>query len=109
LGETLGRRRMSEYTKDKLDKLSLVELKVIAKELKISIAGSKTEIIKRILAEFKPQPILINTHQPRDGKKVIGVAINDKEKLVKMGQLVEKSQATYQYYSMGVVYFDTIL
>jgi hypothetical protein len=32
LGKTLGRRRMSEYTKDKLDKLSLVELKVIAKE-----------------------------------------------------------------------------
>jgi len=100
---------MSEYTKEKLDKLSLVELKVIAKELKISIAGTKTEIIKRILSEFKPQPILINIHQPRDGKKTIGVALNDKEKLVRMGQLVEKSQASFQYYSMGVMYYDTIV
>ena len=37
---------MNEYTKEKLNKLSLVELKVIAKELKISIVGSKSDLIK---------------------------------------------------------------
>jgi len=52
LGKTLGRRGMSEYTKDKL---------------------------------------------------------NDKEKLVKMGSMVEKSQASFSYYSMGVVYYETIV
>ena len=64
---------MNEYTKEKLNKLSLVELKVIAKELKISIVGSKSDLIKRILAEFKPQPIQINTHQIKDGKTIIGI------------------------------------
>jgi hypothetical protein len=109
LGKTLGRRRMNEYTKEKLNKLSLVELKVIAKELKISIVGSKSDLIKRILAEFKPQPIQINTHPMKDGKRIVGVQLNDKEKLVKMGSMVEKSQASFSYYSMGVVYYETIV
>ena len=98
---------MNEYTKEKLNKLSLVELKVIAKELKISIVGSK--LIKRILAEFKPQPIQINTHPIKDGKTIIGISLNDKEKLVKMGSMVEKSQSSFSYYSMGVVYYETIV
>lgn len=100
---------MSEYTKDKLDKLSLVEIKVIAKELKISITGSKSDLIKRILGEFKPQPIQINAHPIKDGKRIVGVQLNDKEKLVKMGSMVEKSQASFSYYSMGVVYYETIV
>jgi hypothetical protein len=108
LGKTLGRRRMNEYTKEKLNKLSLVELKVIAKELKISIVGSKSDLIKRILGEFKPQPIQINTHQIKDGKTIVGILLNDKEKLVKIGSLIEKSQASFSYYSMGVVYYETI-
>ena len=100
---------MNEYTKEKLNKLSLVELKVIAKELKISIVGSKSDLIKRILAEFNPQPIQINTHQIKDGKTIIGISLNDKEKLVKMGSMVEKSQSSFCYYSMGVVYYETIV
>lgn len=100
---------MNEYTKEKLNKLSLVELKAIAKELKISIVGSKSDLIKRILAEFKPQPIQINTHQIKDGKTIIGISLNDKEKLVKMGSMVEKSQSSFSYYSMGVVYYETIV
>ena len=100
---------MTTYTKEKLDKLSLVELKVIAKEIKIPINGSKPELIKKILLEFKPQPVVINTHQVRDGRKIVGVAISDKEKLQKMGSLVERSLATYSYSSMGVIYYETIV
>lgn len=100
---------MSEYTKEKLDKLSLVEIKVIAKELKISITGSKSDLIKRILGEFKPQPIQINTHPIKEGKRIVGVQLNDKEKLIKMGSMIEKSQASFSYYSMGVVYYEIIV
>lgn len=100
---------MNEYTKDKLNKLSLVELKVIAKELKISIVGTKSNLLKRILCEFKPQPIQINTHQIKDGKIILGIPSNDKEKLIKMGSMIEKSQASFYYYSMGVVYYETIV
>ena len=81
---------MTEYTKQKLDSQSLVEIKLIAKELKISIAGTKSELIRRILAEFKPQPVLINTHPPKDGKQIIGIKLNDKDRLVQNSSLIDK-------------------
>ena len=97
---------MTEYTKQKLDSKSLVEIKLIAKELKISIAGTKSELIRRILAEFKPQPVLINTHPPKDGKQIVGIKLNDKDRLIQNSSLIEQKKSRFVYYSMGAVYFE---
>lgn len=97
---------MNNLTKQNLDSKSLVELKVLAKELKLSIAGSKSEIIRRILGEFKPQPVLINTHPIKDGRKIIGIKMDDNDNLKMNGVKVEQKNSRFVYYSMGVLYFE---
>lgn len=95
-----------EYTKEKLDNLSLVEIKHICKSHKLPFTGTKSRLIKLILDLYKPEVVTINDHKGLyNGKKIVGIKLTDKEGLVNMGKMVEKSNAKFSYYSMGVSYY----
>lgn len=96
-----------EYTKEKLNKLSLVELKHICKGHNLPITGTKSNLIKLILDLYKPEVTSINEHKGLyNGKKIIGIKLIDKEGLTSMGKMVEKGKSKFTYYSMGVTYFS---
>lgn len=96
------------YTKKDLQEKSLIELRYICKKHKITIGTKKSTMIKNILDFFSdPEPI-INSNKilslPQ-GKKIVPVKINEKEKLIEVGKHVEKGTAKILYYSFGVLYY----
>lgn len=99
------------YTKEQLQGLHEIELKDICKKLKIVYSGKKSQIIKRIIDESTPEdykPVV--TSYPFSvappGKKWLGVALDDIEKSVKIGKLVEQGKANFLFYSMKVRYYE---
>jgi len=98
-----------EITKDNLKKLSLQELKILAKSYKLLIGGTKTQIIKRILDHTRPEPVVVHSHPASLsplGRKIVGAKTTEGDKLRQLGQQVEKKRAFKLYYSMGVHYFE---
>ena len=98
-----------EITKDNLKKLSLQELKILAKSYKLLIGGTKTQIIKRLLDHTRPEPVVVNSHPASLsplGRKIVGAKTTEGDKLRQLGQQVEKKHAFKLYYSMGVHYFE---
>ena len=55
-----------EYNRENLNKLSLVELKVICKNLRLKLTGTKAQLIKSIIDLMKPQPEVVSI--PKDFK-----------------------------------------
>lgn len=97
-----------EHTRENLNKLSLVEIKLICKEYNLHRTGTKSVLIKRILDFTKPIPITINIpteYKPPKGQKVIGVLLTDSEKHKQIGKLREKNKVKDLYYSMGAHYY----
>ena len=98
-----------EITKENLKKLSLQELKILAKSYKLLIGGTKTQIIKRLLDHTRPEPVVVHSH-PESlsplGRKIVGAKTTEGDKLRQLGQQVEKKYAFKLYYSMGVHYFE---
>jgi hypothetical protein len=98
-----------EITKDNLKKLSLQELKILAKSYKVLIGGTKTQIIKRLLDHTRPEPVVVHSHPASLsplGRKIVGAKTTEGDKLRQLGQQVEKKYAFKLYYSMGVHYFE---
>lgn len=98
-----------EITKENLKKLSLQELKILAKSYKLLIGGTKTQIIKRLLDHTRPEPVVIHSHPASLsplGRKIVGAKTTEGDKLRQLGQQVEKKHAFKLYYSMGVHYFE---
>lgn len=96
------------YTKEELNKLSLVELKLICKEYRLHRTGTKSNLIKSILDSEKEDPIIVSIpkeYKPPKGKKVIGLKIDEKEKRFQLGREREKNKVQTLYYSMGVHYY----
>jgi len=97
-----------KYTREDLKKLSLVELKVICKDLHLIRTGTKSELVKIILEATKPEPTVVSIpkeYKPPKGKKVIGLKLNEQDKLSQIGRLREKGKVVNLYYSMGVHYY----
>ena len=98
-----------EITKENLKKLSLQELKILAKSYKLLIGGTKTQIIKRLLDHTRPEPVVVHSHPSSLsplGRKIVGAKTTEGDKLRQLGQQVEKKYAFKLYYSMGVHYFE---
>lgn len=92
-----------------LKKLSLQELKIVSSEYKLNRTGTRSELIKRIWALAKPEPITINNHPASltpSGRKVVGVKLSDSEKQKQIGAQREKGNIIMLYYSMGVHYYE---
>ena len=88
--------------------LSLVELKNICKNRRLSYSGSKKQLVKRLNDFEKPTPIVINDHKHLDlpkGKKVVGVKMGDKEKSQRIGKEREKGKVRFMYWAMDVHYY----
>ena len=98
-----------EIKKDNLKKLSLQELKILAREYGLRYGGTKTQIIKRLIDHTKPEPIVVHSHPASlspSGRKIVGAKTTEGDKLRQLGQQVEKKRALKLYYSMGVHYFE---
>jgi len=98
-----------EITKENLKKLSLQELKILAKSYKLLIGGTKTQIIKRLLDHTRPEPVVVHSHPASLsplGRKIVGAKTTEGDKLRQLGQQVEKKHAFKLYYSTGVHYFE---
>ncbi len=98
-----------EITKENLKKLSLQELKILAKSYKLLIGGTKTQIIKRLLDHTRPEPVVVHSHPSSlsgPGNKIIGLKIDEGEKRVQLGKEREKGRVKLLYYSMGVHYYE---
>jgi len=98
-----------EITKENLKKLSLQELKILAKSYKLLIGGTKTQIIKRLLDHTRPEPVVVHSHPASLsplGRKIVGAKTTEGDKLRQLGQQVEKKHAFKLYYSMRVHYFE---
>jgi hypothetical protein len=96
------------HTREELNKLSLVELKLLCKEYQLARTGTKSQLIKSILDLEKPVPITVHIpteYKPPQGKKVIGLKIDEKEKRIQLGKEREKGKVQTLYYSMGVHYY----
>jgi hypothetical protein len=102
---------MSKYSKEELSKKSLVEIKIIAKELRIPINGSKSQMISLILDSFKPIVSSLNTHNSmgKNANTIYGIKMTDKEKLINNSKKVEEKKCKFFYYSLGYFYFSTEL
>jgi len=96
------------YTREELNKLSLVELKIICKEYNLHRSGTKSTLIKSILDLEKPEPVKVHIpteYKPPKDKKVIGLKIDEKEKRIQLSKEREKGRVLDLYYSMGVHYY----
>ena len=100
---------MEIKTKEDLKKLSLQELKILCKDLKVGISGSKTQLVNRAWDYLKPVPVHVNTHSDSaspDGKKIIGIKKGERDKYIQIGRQVEKRDARFIYYAMDVHYYE---
>ncbi len=100
-----------DYTKESLNKLHIVELKNVAKSLKLQYGGSKTQLIKRIIDANTPdntKPVVHShpAHLSPPDKKIIGVIVEDTPKMIQIGKLKEHNKARDLYYSLGVLYYE---
>ena len=98
-----------ELKKENLNKLSLQELKILAKKNGLRYGGTKTQIIKRLVDHTKPEPVVVHSHPASlspSGRKIVGAKTTEGDKLRQLGQQVEKKRAFKLYYSMGVHYFE---
>jgi len=97
-----------DYTKENLNNLSLVELKLLCKELNISRTGTKKQLIKLIIDIVKPEPEVISIpkdYKPPKGKKIVTIKLSERDKQIQLGKFREKENVKNLYYSMGVYYY----
>jgi len=97
-----------EYTREELNKLSLVEIKLLCKELHLERTGTKAKLIKSIVDFMKPEPEIISIpkeYKPPTGKKIIGLKMSEHDKRVQIGKLREKGKVQDLYYSMNAHYY----
>lgn len=100
---------MEVKTKNDLKKLSLQELKIMCKNMKLGVSGTKTQLINKIWDYEKPQPIMVNSHSDSvssDGKKIIGIKKGERDKYMQVGRQVEKGEGRFIYYAMDVHYYE---
>lgn len=100
-----------EINKENLQKLHLIELKNIAKSLKIQYGGSKPQLIKRIIDASTPEVFkpVVHSHSAQASpidKKIVGVITSDKERMIQIGKQKELNRARDLYYSLGVLYYE---
>lgn len=98
-----------EVGKEESKKLSLQELKLIAKSHGLKYGGTKTQIIKSIVDFNTPEEVKVHSHPASlsgHDKKIIGIKMDEREKHVQVGKEVEKVRAKMLYYSMGVHYYE---
>lgn len=96
------------YTKEQLNKLSLVEIKQICKKYFLTLSGTKSELINNILDSQTPEPEVLSLpkeYKAPQGKKVIGVKMSEQNKQIQIGRLREKNMVLGLYYAMGSHYY----
>ena len=89
---------------EKLETLELPEIKSLCKKYGISVVGDKKSLIKNLKYFLDPVVESLNSHPGRklpDGKKIVGVKTNEKEKL----NLILKNKGLFLYYSFGYNYY----
>lgn len=89
---------------EKLESLDLPKIKSLCKKYGISVVGDKKSLIKNLKYFLDPVVESLNTHPGRkipDGKKIVGVKINEKDKV----NLILKNKGTFLYYSFGYHYY----
>lgn len=89
---------------EKLETLDLPEIKSLCKKYGISVVGDKKSLIKNLKYFLDPVVETLNSHPGRklpDGKKIVGVKINEKDKV----NLILKNKGTFLYYSFGYHYY----
>ena len=67
-----------------LEKMDLIEIKSLCKKYGTSTVGDKKSLIKNLKYFLDPVVDTLNSHPGRklpDGKKIVGVKTNEKEKL----------------------------
>lgn len=96
------------YSKENLSKKSIVELKYICKKHHLRISSKKADLIKNILDHFTvPEPVISTnkTLKVDTGKKIVGVKITDKSKLIEISKQLGNNGNKILYYSIGVIYY----
>ena len=89
---------------EKLETLSLPEIKNLCKKYEIGVIGEKKDLIKKLKYFLDPVPETLNTHTGRklpDNKKIVGVKIKEKDKL----NVILKNKGQFLYYSFGFQYY----
>ena len=89
---------------EKLETLELPEIKSLCKKYGISVVGDKKSLIKNLKYFLDPVVDTLNSHpggKLPDGKKIVGVKTNEKEKL----NLIFKNKGSFLYYSFGYNYY----
>jgi hypothetical protein len=89
---------------EKLESLSLPEIKNLCKKYDIGIVGEKKDLIKKLKYFLDPVPDSLNTHSGRKiptDKKIVGVKIEEKVKL----NTILKNKGHFLYYSFGYQYY----
>lgn len=89
---------------EKLETFDLFEIKLLCKKYNINPVGTKKMLIKNLNYFFIPVVGTLNTHSGRkllDGKKIVGIKTNEKEKLNK----TLKNKGLFLYYSFGYNYY----
>ena len=98
-----------EIKKEELKKLSLQELKLMAKSHGLNYGGTKAQIIKSIIDYNTPDEVRVHSHPASlsgPDKKIIGIKLDEKEKQIQVGKEREKGRSKLLYYSMGVHYHE---
>jgi hypothetical protein len=89
---------------ENLDTLDLSEVKSLCKKYGIGVIGDKKELIKKLNYYLEPIQDVLNTHSSKNipaDKKIVGVKINEQEKINKINKLKGK----FLYYSLGYQYY----
>jgi len=96
------------YSKTDLDKKTVIELRYICKKHKLPLSSKKADLIKNILDHFTvPEPVISTnkTLKVDSGKKIVGVKITDKYKLIEISKQLGNNGNKILYYSIGVIYY----
>lgn len=89
---------------ENLEDLDIHEIKTLCKKYGVSIVGEKKELIKRLNYYLEPIQDVLNVHSGKNipqNKKIVGVKINEQEKINKIYKLKGK----FLYYSLGYQYY----
>jgi hypothetical protein len=87
-----------------IESLDLIEIKSLCKKYGVGVVGNKATLIKKLKYFLDPVIETLNSHPGRklpDGKKIVGVKINEKEKL----NTILKNRGSFLYYSFGYNYY----
>jgi hypothetical protein len=89
---------------EKLETLSLPEIKNLCKKYDIGTIGDKKDLIKKLKYFLDPVEGTLNQHTVRKlppNKKIVGLKVSEKDKL----NLILKNKGSFLYYSFGFQYY----